>query len=125
MKKITLMIRRVLITAGTLLPLMASAQLPPGNAITFDEVDNLVRYLARFIIGISLTIAVVMIVWSGITMMAAQSNPTKFANAGLRLHNALIGIGVVMATGVLINTVAAIVDRSFFCQVSVLGICLW
>jgi len=104
---------------------MASAQLPPGNAITFDEVDNLVRYLARFIIGISLTIAVVMIVWSGITMMAAQSNPTKFANAGLRLHNALIGIGVVMATGVLINTVAAIVDRSFFCQVSVLGICLW
>ena len=99
--------------------------LPPGNAITFDDIDAVIRLIARFIIGISLTLAVIFIVWSGITIMTAQGNPTRFQNGLLRLRSALIGIAVIMAVGVILNTIASIVDRSFFCQLSILGICLW
>ena len=99
--------------------------LPPGNAITFGDLDSVIHIIARFLIGISLTLAVGFMVWAGITIMTALGNPTRFQSGLLRLRSAIIGIGVIMAVGVILNTIAAVIDRSFFCQVSLLGICLW
>lgn len=103
----------------------ALAALPAGNAITLDDISGIVGVIAQFMIGISMVLAVIFIVLSGIMTMMAQADPGKFANGILRLKHAAIGAGVILATGVIINTVAALVDRSFFCQISVLGICLW
>ena len=106
-------------------PLLVRANLPPGNAITIDDVSGIVGIIARFMIAMSMVCAVIFIVLSGIMTMVAQDDPKKFSNGLLRLKHAAIGAGVVLATGVIINTVAALVDRSFFCQISILGICLY
>ena len=112
----------------SLMVLMATsvlADLPPGNAITLYDVDSIVHIIAQFMIGISMVLAVIFIVLSGIITMTAQADPGRFSAGLLRLKHAAIGAGVVLATGVIINTVASLVDRSFFCQVSLLGICLF
>ncbi len=98
--------------------------LPPGNPITFNAITILVTDIAQFMIVTSMILAVIFIVLSGIMAMMAQADPGKFKDGLLRLKHAVIGAGVVMATGVIIATVASIVDRSFFCQISIFGICL-
>ena len=105
--------------------MFALADLPAGNAVTLADVDSIVRILARFLITMSAIAMVVFIVLSGIMTMLAQADPGKFTKGMLRLKHAVYGAAVVLATGVIINTVAAVVDRSFFCQISILGICLY
>jgi hypothetical protein len=103
----------------------AFADLPAGNAITLDDINNITQIIARFMIVMSMVGAVIFIVLSGIMTMMAQADPTKFKNGLLRLKHAAIGAGIVLATGVIINTVGALVDRTFFCQISIIGICLY
>ena len=98
--------------------------LPPGNPITLPEVDNLIERIAQFLIVVSVLIAVIMIVWSGITYMYAGSDATKVGEAQTRLKNAVIGAAVVLGVGVIIQTIAGIVTRDFFCQFQLLGICI-
>lgn len=102
----------------------ARADLPAGNPVTIDDVSGLIGLVANFLIITSMVLAVIFIVLSGIMIMLAQSNPTAFTKGLTRLKHAIYGVAVVLATGVIINTVAALVDRSFFCQVRLLGICL-
>lgn len=112
----------------TVLPKIAIAQytdLPAGNAVTFDDIGSIITMIARFLIVMSTIVAVIFIVWSGIMMMAAQDDAKKFDAARNRLKHALWGVGVAMGVFVIINTIAGIVTRSFFCQVSFLGICLY
>src|SRR3989344_456907 len=115
----------LLLASCFLLPNIALAALPPGNAITLDSISDIAGIIARFMIVMSIVLAVIFIVLSGIMTMLAQADPGKFTNAKLRLKHAIIGVGVVLATGVIINTVAALVDGSFFCQISILGICIY
>lgn len=108
--------------------LMASsalADLPAGNAITPDDISGIIGVIAQFMIDISLVLAVIFIVLSGIMTMMAQDDPTRFKNGLARLKSAIWGVVIVMATGVIINTVGSLIDRSFFCQISFLGICLY
>ncbi|MEK9157771.1 MAG: hypothetical protein AAB638_01140 [Patescibacteria group bacterium] len=107
------------------LPILAYANLPAGNAITLTDIDNMAHLIARFLIVTSMILAVIFIVLSGIMVMAAQADPARYKNGLVRLKHAAIGIGVVLATGVIINTIAGFVDRSFFCQISIIGICIY
>lgn len=100
------------------------ADLPPGQPITLPEVDSLIARIAQFLLVVSVLIAIIMIVWSGITYMAAGANTTKVTEAQTRLKNAIIGAAVVMGVGVIIDTVAGIVTRNFFCRFQLLGICI-
>ncbi len=104
---------------------VARADLPVGNAITLDEVDSIAGTIARFMISISVVCAVIFIILSGIMMMAAQSNPEAFSKAQQSLKVAIYGTFVVLGVGVIMNTIAALVTRDFFCRLSVLGICLY
>src|SRR3989344_5668396 len=98
--------------------------LPPGQPITFDTLDSIIDQVARFLIVTSTILAVIYIVWGGITYMAAGSNTTKVDEARTRIKNGIIGAAVVLGVGVIINTVAGIVTRDFFCQFQLLGICI-
>lgn len=100
------------------------ADLPAGKPITLPEVDSLIGRIAQFLIVVSVLIAVTMIVWSGITYMSAGSDTTKVAEAQTRLKNAVIGAAVVLGVGVIIQTIAGIVTRDFFCQFQLLGVCI-
>jgi len=100
------------------------ADLPPGEPITFEEIDSLISRIAQFLVVTSVLIAIIMIVWSGITYMAAGANATKVTEAQGRLKSAIIGAAIVLGVGVIIQTIAGIVSRDFFCQFQVLGVCI-
>lgn len=100
------------------------ADLPAGQPVTIDEIDSLISRIAQFLVVISVLIAIIMIVWSGITYMAAGANATKVTEAQTRLKNAIIGAAVVLGVGVIIQTIAGIVTRGFFCRFQLLGICI-
>lgn len=100
------------------------ADLPAGQPITFNEIDNLIGQVAQFMVVTSVLIAVIMIVWSGITYMSAGSNTTKVTEAQTRLKNSIIGAAIVLGVGVIINTIAGIVTRDFFCQFQLFGVCI-
>ncbi len=101
------------------------AELPPGNPITFDTVDSIIGVLFNFLIGLSGVVMITFIVLSGIMMAMAGSDPSKFKNAQAMLRSAIIGSAVILGTGVILNTLMAIINRSFFCQIQIIGICLW
>lgn len=100
------------------------AQLPPGNPITLDEIDMLVARLARFVMVTSVILAILFIIRAGITYMTAGADSTKVGEAQAQLKSGIIGAFIVLGVGVIINTVAAVVTREFFCQLSVLGVCI-
>ena len=100
------------------------ADLPAGKPITITEVDILIGRVAQFMVVVSVLIAVIMIVWSGITYMYAGSDTTKITEAQTRLKNSMIGAAIVLGVGVIIQTIAGIVTRDFFCQFQFLGVCI-
>lgn len=100
------------------------ADLPAGKPITLPEVDSMIERVAQFLIVVSVLIAVIMIVWSGITYMYAGSDASKVTEAQTRLKNAVIGAAIVLGVGVIIQTIAGIVTRDFFCQFQLLGVCI-
>ena len=102
----------------------ALADLPAGNPITLPEVDSLISRVAQFLVVVSVLLAVIMIVWSGITYMYAGANATKVTEAQTRLKNSIIGAAIVLGVGVIIQTIAGIVTRDFFCQFQLLGVCI-
>lgn len=108
-----------------LAPILARADLPAGNAINVTDATNIVASIAQFLIVISMVVVVICIVLGGIMVMTAQADPKRFQNGITMVKNAAIGAGVVLGSGVIINTVASLIDRSFFCQLSVLGVCLY
>ena len=100
------------------------AQLPPGQPITFDKLDQLILRVATFVMFTSAILAVIFIMRAGITWMSAGANPTKVTEAKDQLRSAIIGAFVVLGVGVIINTIAAVVSGAFFCQFSVWGVCI-
>lgn len=125
MKRYILKMRSFLPAIIFALPVIAYADLPAGNAITLTDVDNIAHLIARFLIVTSMILAVIFIVLSGIMVMLAQADPTRFKNGITTLRRAILGVMIILATGVIINTIAGFVDRSFFCQISLLGICIY
>lgn len=106
-----------------LLPLFAFALPVPtnpidngsgGGAITMAEITNLIQAFARWLIVISVVIAVIMIIWGGIMYMLARGDDKKVTDAQARIKNGIIGAAIVLAVGVILQTVAALVNRSFF-----------
>lgn len=99
--------------------------LPPGQPITFDEIDNLIERVAQFLVVVSVLLAIIFIVWGGITYMAAGANATKVTEAQTRIKNGIIGAAVVLGVGVIIQTIAGIVTRDFFgCTFDIFGVCI-
>lgn len=85
-----------------------------GPGVTLNEVENFIRRIANFLITVSLVIAVIFIVWGGIAYMMAGADETKAASAKSRIWNGIIGALVVLAVGVILQTLAGLVARTFF-----------
>ncbi|HWA64473.1 MAG TPA: hypothetical protein VG866_01260 [Candidatus Paceibacterota bacterium] len=83
-----------------------------GQAVTLAEIQDRIQQVAQFLIVISLVIAVAFIVIGGIRYMVAGGGDTKAAKA--TIYNGIIGAAVVLAVGVILQTVAGFVTRSFF-----------
>lgn len=110
-------------TAIALMPALVFAQLPTptspyrGTPLTLSTIQGLVETVARFLILISVVIAVIFIVWGGVMYMMAGDDTTKSGAAKTRIVNGIIGALVVLAVGLILQTLASIVNFGAFFNV--------
>ena len=106
-----------------LMPALVLAQLPtptspyPGTALTLTDVQDLIETVARFLILVSVLIAVIFIVWGGIKYMSAGDDSSKASGAKSTIVNGIIGALVVLAVGLILQTLASLVDWGTFFNV--------
>ncbi|KKT28017.1 MAG: hypothetical protein A2657_00065 [Candidatus Yanofskybacteria bacterium RIFCSPHIGHO2_01_FULL_44_110b] len=105
------------IAASLILPIIAMAALPnptpavSGTGFTLSEVEGLIRQIAQFLIVVSVIIAVVVIIYGGIRWMLAKGDPKEAKSI---VWNGIVGAAIVLAVGVILQTIAGLVTRNFF-----------
>jgi len=104
-----------LTAAALMLPLAALAIVLPnpspvigGGALTLTEIQDRIQQVAQFLIIISVVVAVIIIIIGGIGwMIGAEWGKTFFKNG-------IIGAAIVLGVGVILQTLAGLITRSFF-----------
>ena len=115
--------RAGIITAMALMPALVLAQLPTptspyaGAPVTLSDVQGLIETVARFLILISVVVAVIFIVWGGMMYMMAGDDAAKSGAAKSRIVNGIIGALVVLAVGLILQTLASLVNWTTFFNV--------
>ncbi|OGN16919.1 MAG: hypothetical protein A3C88_00535 [Candidatus Yanofskybacteria bacterium RIFCSPHIGHO2_02_FULL_50_12] len=85
-----------------------------NGAITLSEIQDRIQQIAQFLIIVAMVVAVIFVVWGALQYMLARGDATKGKDALKAVRNGLVGAGIVLAIGVLLQTVAGLVTRSFF-----------
>lgn len=103
-----------------LVPLAAVLAITPpavpitGQAVTLDEIENLINGIARFLIVVSTVVAVIFIVYGGVRWVTAHGNEEAAGNAKKIILNGIYGALVILGVGVILRSLAGVVSRSFF-----------
>jgi len=89
---------------------------PPttGTAVNLSEIQQRIQQIAQFLIVVAMVVAVIYIIWGGLRYMTSKGDEKAATAAKQHIINGLIGAGVVLAVGVLLQTVAGVVTRTFF-----------
>ena len=90
--------------------------LPPGQPITLDVLDYIIFRVSTFFISISGVLALIFIIWAGVTYMYAGEDTTQIQAAQGRLKSGIIGAAIILGVGVIIQTIASVVTLDFFCS---------
>ncbi len=120
MNKLKASVKYIIPALTVLLPAIAFATISnptatlTGAPVTLTEIQGLIEGAARFLIIISIVIAVIFIVYGGIRWIAAGHNDEAVEKAKKIVWNGIIGALVVLAVGVILQTLAGVVTRSFF-----------
>ena len=106
-------------SAVILMPLFALALPIPTNPVggaglTLSEIEQRITDIAQFLIVISVIVAVIFIIWGGIKYVMAGDDVTKAGNAKTTILNGVIGALVILAVGIIMQTLANVVARTFF-----------
>ena len=108
---------------------IAQIVIPPppvqGQGTTLAELARLIGIVGSFLTSIAAIFAMIAVIISGIIYMKAGDNPDQIKKAKGWFWNAIIGAFIVLAVGVILNTIANVVSRQFFCQLSFFGVCVW
>lgn len=99
------------ISAALLAPVLALADsgvVPPGQPIKLSSISQSIDLFARFMVYIGVAVAVIFIVWGGITYMTAGGDDTKLGTAKKRIIWGIVGAAIIIGVGVIINTLKAI-----------------
>ena len=101
--------------------------LPPGQPITLDVLDYAIFRVSTFFITVSGVLAMIFIIWAGVSYMYAGEDTTKVQAAQGRLKSGIIGAAIVFGVGVIIQTIASVVTLDFFCtaRIPVVGVCIY
>ncbi|PJE51279.1 MAG: hypothetical protein COV29_00790 [Candidatus Yanofskybacteria bacterium CG10_big_fil_rev_8_21_14_0_10_36_16] len=92
-------------------PLFVVAQVSqPASAfansepIELSDLTAVIYQFTNFLIGVAPIIAVIFIVWGGITYMAAGADSERAARARSRIFHGFIGAIIIFGVGVLLST---------------------
>ena len=102
MKKILSLIFLLLIICT---PVLADIQI--GEFIITDETtsEEIILYIFQILIGIGALIAVAMVIIAGIEWMTSDGNPGKIGGAKTKIKNALLGVGVLLGSYLILYTI--------------------
>lgn len=102
--------------AAVLVPTMALALVQPtvpignpGQVVTGSSLANLLNTIVQYLLTISTVVAVGFIVYGALLYMGIRGEDGK-KNAGGILKNALIGVAIVFGVGLLLNTIARLIQ---------------
>ena len=85
-----------------------------GTGLTLTEIEQRITDIAQFLIVISVIIAVIFIIWGGIRYVMAGDDTAKAGSAKATILNGIIGALVILAVGIIMQTLANVVARTFF-----------
>jgi hypothetical protein len=96
-----------------------------GNEpMTLLEISNIVGTIANFLVIVAPVLIIIALVLSAITIMSGGANPAAVKKGKEWLKYSIYGGLIIFGSGVIINTIAYLVTRDFFCQVMLLGVCI-
>jgi len=104
----------VLVLAQALSPLPLPTSPYTGEPVTLSKIQDVITSVAKFLILISMIIAVIFIVWGGMMYMMAGDDAAKATAAKSRIVNGIIGALVVLAVGLILQTLATVVNWEIF-----------
>lgn len=105
--------------------IIPTTPVPSQQGLTLAELGSIIAIIGLFLTSIAVLFAIIAIIVSGIMYMRAGANTTKITEAQTWLKNALIGALIVLGVGMIINTIANIITREFFCRLIILGRCIF
>lgn len=88
-----------------LVPLMVGAQGPVRGYWSKERIVNIIQKLADWLYYIALALAIIFIIIGGIQYMTAAGNDEKVAAAKKRIMYGIIGAVIVLAAGIILDTV--------------------
>jgi len=107
-KKITYSLIVSLLT----LPFIVGAAEPnipsEGSVNTIDEVYELFLQIVNYVFGFAFGVAIILIVWSGISWMTAGGDEERIGKARKNLLYGLVGIAIIIGVYTLIRIVAGL-----------------
>ncbi|MDD3386803.1 MAG: hypothetical protein PHX92_02675, partial [Candidatus Pacebacteria bacterium] len=90
------------------LPVFAESKYPVIAGIEISETTTSAEYIAyafSLLVAIGTFIAVVMVVIAAIEWMSSEGNPSKIDSSKGKIKNALLGVGVLLGSYVIISTI--------------------
>jgi magnesium-transporting ATPase (P-type) len=120
MKKITKIVLPIMMLVAPFLAfavIIPSASVPvdvPNNPPNLVEIQQIIEKIARFMIMISVVVAVIAIVWGAIVIMTAGGSEDRMKIGKGYVWKGIIGAAIVFAVGIILQTVAGLVTRTFF-----------
>jgi len=121
----------LLIFGGSALALVIPSDIDPNHPIpgnepiTLPEARSIIGAIGGFLVIIAPIILIISLILAAITYMSGGASPEAVKRAKSWFGNAVIGAFIIFGAGVIINTIAAVVSRNFFCQVGIGGICIF
>lgn len=78
-----------------------------GNPLKAEDVPTLIKSIANYLLTITGTIMVIVLIWNGIRYMTAGGDERRAESAKKAIRWALIGVVVILVSGILINGIIA------------------
>lgn len=110
----------ILVAVTFVIPLFSFAQLgdqllpPSGPEITTARIELLLRKMGTWLITVGIVVAVIVMVWGGITYMLAGDSQDKTSKAVKKIKNGIIGAAIILAVGLILRTLSSVIIQSFF-----------
>ena len=105
--------------------IIPTTPVPTQRGLTLAELGSLIAIVGSFLTNVGVILGIIAIIVSGIMYMRSGSKPEAIKKAQDWFKNALIGSLIVLAVGMIINTLANIVSREFFCRLIIFGKCIF
>ena len=77
-----------------------------GEGLTLTHVVDLIVYVVQTLIRLAYIGGIAMIIYAGIKMAMSRGNDAEFSKAKMTLLYAIIGLAVMFAAGLIVNTLA-------------------